>query len=153
MTKPNVPLSFQEIVCGGANDQPFLSDLPGDTEESADVPDPITKFIAAAELATVAGGRASFGKFTAETAVIDARTEQIYKSIAADAEKKIAGDDPQRLAKRFSLDPKAGYRQFFKERLAKGKSATEILENWFAEFPHRNPDVETLMREVAGEFA
>jgi hypothetical protein len=84
-----------------------------------------------------------------QTAQLDAALK-----VAAKASAPAEVNDPQKLEKRFSQpDPRSAYREYFREQLAKGKSAAEILEAWRAEFPHRNPSVEKLMRESAEEFA
>jgi hypothetical protein len=76
-----------------------------------------------------------------------------YKALAASAAPAEV-NDPQLIAKRFSQpDPRNAYREYFREQLAKGKSAAEILDAWCVEFPHRNPSVEKLMVEVSKEFA
>jgi hypothetical protein len=91
---------------------------------------------------------------------VHTRITNHYKKIAQDAEAATpqvtapAPADATTLQKRFSQpDPRSAYREYFREQLAKGKSAAEILEAWCAEFPHRNPSVEKLMRETAEEFA
>ena len=85
-----------------------------------------------------------------QTAQLDAAPKVAAKASETPAEVT----DPQKLEKRFSQpDPRSAYREYFREQLAKGKSAAEILDAWCAEFPHRNPSVETLMRETAQEFA
>jgi hypothetical protein len=84
-----------------------------------------------------------------QTAYLDAALK-----VAAKASAPAEVTDPQKLEKRFSQpDPRSAYREYFREQLAKGKSAAEILDAWCAEFPHRNPSIEKLMRETAEEFA
>jgi hypothetical protein len=88
---------------------------------------------------------------------VHTRITNHYKKIAQEAEaatpQVTAPADDTILQKRFSQpDPRSAYREYFREQLAKGKSAAEILDAWCAEFPHRNPSVEKLMREVCAEF-
>jgi len=105
-----------------------------------------------AALAQALGGEQHVIGLQKESAVINRRAQQIYQQLAAAAAKAERVTDPHRLEKRFSPEPKAGYRQFFKDNLAKGKTATEILDGWCREFPTANPDCIKLMREVCAEF-
>jgi hypothetical protein len=145
--KINVPLELAEIA--------------GEPVE-ADVPDEFSKFLETAAVAGAYGGRPGTGfahieALREETAQLDKSVASRYKAIAEKVTKKLVasagGDDPHKLEKRFSPDEKAGYRQFFKEHLEKGKTAAEILNGWLVEFPHHHPDIGKLMREVAAEFA
>lgn len=121
--------------------------------EVADESDFLKKCSADA-LHEASGGDAA--KLDAETKNIDARTARIYKKIAASAEQsaetKKPANEPSTLEKRFSVDPRAGYREYFREKIGLGKSASQILNDWLTEFPHRNPDVESMLRGVAAEF-
>lgn len=92
---------------------------------------------------------------TAETQEFHKRLSDHYKKLAQDAEAATpkVTDDSTLLRKRWSVDERAGYRQFFKDGIAKGKSAQTILDGWLEEFPTANPDCIKLMQAVCAEFA
>jgi hypothetical protein len=79
----------------GANDDPILTDLPGDTEEASDVSCPITKFFKTAELAASTNlGRSAhqhIHNFAVESAPLDAAVANHYRKIAEAAAKKEPG--------------------------------------------------------------
>lgn len=85
------------------------------------------------------------------------RIDSHYTKLAQDAEaatpKVTAPADTTILQKRWNVDPKAGYRQYFRDRLAKGISAESTLQSWLEQFPHANPDCTALMVEVSKEFS
>jgi hypothetical protein len=97
----------------------------------------------------------NIAKLDAESARRNAPLVKRYQEIAKAAaeEKPITVRDPAILEKRASMDEKSGYRQWFSDGLAKGKTAAAMIAEWTQEFPHANPDVVRLLREVAGEFA
>ena len=144
----------------GARDEELLADSPGDTEVSNDVPCIVDSIFADAVKASTANLGRSAGQhlanFRAESAPRDAAFAGHYRKIAADAEKSnppAAAGTPHKLEKRFSSpDSKAPYREFFKTGIEAGKTAVQVLDGWLREFPHHNPDVEKLLREVAAEF-
>ena len=136
-------------------------EFPDFIEVDSDSPevtlDPLSKFLESATLAgTISGPHAHrlVHNFQVEA---EERTKPIaaaYRKIAAAAAPKVkAPAETNALKKNFSVDAKAGYRQFFRERLEKGQTAKQILDGWLAEFPHHNPDVGALMAAVAQEFS
>jgi len=147
MTNSNVSPEFREHVHGASDATPTP-----DVEKA----DEWNAFLQDAQLAGATGLGASAAQhvanFREETRSLDEQFAAHYKKIADAAKRKPApANDPARLEKRF--DEKAGYRQFFRDRLAKGKTPTEILDGYLAEFPHANPDVIALLWAVATEFA
>jgi hypothetical protein len=95
-------------------------------------------------------------ELTAQTQGSHNKLAEHYKKLAETATatpQTQVTTDPTLLQKRWNVDPKAGYREFFRSRLAKGITAEVALQEWLTTFPHRNPDCESLMREVAAEFA
>jgi hypothetical protein len=133
-------------------------DILADEEITMEKTDALAKWFEETTLGAALGrdGHRHAHNLAVESAPLNASVAARYKKIAEAARVKqpaAAGDDPHRLQKRFSADEKAGYRQFFKEHLEKGKTAAEILNGWLAEFPHHHPDIGKLMREVAAEFA
>ncbi len=130
----------------------LFSELLADTSEdhlvNEDEPDTFLKTLADIE-------------YDVDRATLDVELANVHESIDGYYQ-KLARDaappaevtaDPQRLAKQFSQpDAKSAYRQYFRDRLAKGQSADAALAEWRRTFEHVNPDVELLMVEVAKEF-
>jgi len=152
--KTTIPLELADIFYGADDAEPVM-----------EAPDVFAKLLQDAEFAGAIDGRPGVGfghveAFHEEAAQRNAPLVAHYKKIAATAQaatKKNApagGTDPRTLEKRFSSpDPRSVYREFFKTAIADGKTAVAALDGWLAEFPHRNPDVEKLMRESCAEFA
>jgi hypothetical protein len=141
MPNNNVPLEF--------------SDLFESEPEENEPTDYFEKFVADAQLGAVLGGEQHVIGLEKEIAPITSRAAAIYKTIAkkaATASQVKTNSSAPTLEKRFSPDPRAGYRQFFKDHCANGKTAEQVLDSWLAEFPTANPDCVKLMRSVASEF-
>lgn len=135
----NIVPEFREMFDGTDDDAHLMP------EEGEHVPDKFLKVLADCEFGINSDALAQ------QTAGFHARIDKIYTDLAQTVAPK-APADPQALAKRFSQpDPKSVYKQFFREQIALGKSAGEVLNAWLAEFEHRSPSVEKLMREVAVE--
>ena len=128
----------------------------GDYEIDLEAPDAFDKFCDETPLRAAFGrnGDAHVHDLVLESAPLNARVDAHYKKLAKEAAtKEPAGDDPHKLEKRFSSpDNKAGYREYFREQIAKGQTANQALDEWFEQFPFRNPAVEKLMRETCTEF-
>jgi hypothetical protein len=152
-----IPLEFRDLL-QSANDDVALSDLPGDTEESSDVPHPLDAIVADGLLAA-ALDHPRAGAFVANFKAASARRNecitQHYAKLAADAEKKYAGKPPAHtpddtLAK--SLTPggrrRESLRQFLKARLALRESAQSVIS--FAAVHDTN--TACLLREIAAEL-
>ena len=88
-----------------------------------------------------------------ETAGVHRQIETHYRKLAeAVVPVETVTNDPAVLRKRWSVDERSGYREYFKTHIAKGKTPQAILDGWLAEFPTANPDCAALMRAVAAEF-
>jgi hypothetical protein len=148
---------FADIL-RSANDDEMLSDAPTDTEEVSDVPCPLDKLFAEAELGSLLGpgrsGPQHAHNLAVELAPLHSRVAAHYKKLA-DAAKVPAtpavAAGGNKLEKR--SDPKNIYREFFTTGIAAGKTAPQVLDAWLSEFPFAAPDVRKLMREACAEFA
>jgi hypothetical protein len=102
-----IPMEFTELL-GSANDDEILSDLPGDSEEAASVPDPVENFLKVAELGAFLGpGRSGLQhahNLAVEIAPLDKAVSEHYRSLAEKAETNPAGagTDSHSLEKRAS---------------------------------------------------
>jgi hypothetical protein len=99
--KHTVPLELSEILYGADDQRADLSAVEDESTGGSRVPDGLEKFFKDAEFAAAAGGVEHVENLEAQTASVNTRAEQIYKTIADDAEKKVTAD-PQSLAKRDS---------------------------------------------------
>ena len=132
----------------------LLNEAEDDTSPLVDLEteDALTKFFRQDAVET--DGHINFAKLQAETQDVHASIDGHYKKIAATvipAEPQVT-NDPNVLRKRWTVDEKAGYREFFKTHIAKGKTPQAILDGWLAEFPTANPDCVRLMKAVCAEF-
>jgi hypothetical protein len=145
-----IPAELAAFMDTANDDGPLLDEAP----------DAFSKFLDTAALAGSIGrnGHQHAHNFAIETQELDERASAIYKARAKAALQKTAAteweenlDAGGELHKRHSGEG-AGYREYFRSHIALGKTAAEVLDGWLSEFPHPNPDVEKLMREVAAEF-
>ena len=122
----------------------------------ADGPDFFNKFCADAQLAGQFGrnGWRFVDALAESTSDIDRRaTEALQKGRAAPASgwnEELTTGAP--LTKRYSGVTAAGYRDWLRVQLAKGKTADEAIQKWSSEFPHAKPEVLKALRDVAAEL-
>jgi hypothetical protein len=129
-------------ILGGVGDDEAV------TNDEADVLD---GFLAEASLR---GAGIDADKIAKEISPIDQRAAGIYTKIAKASEKTEPSPVSPANASLAKRDPSAGYRQFYKDGLALGKSAEQTLNEWLAENPDHNPHVEEALRQVLeAEFA
>jgi hypothetical protein len=143
----------QPIVDGELNC--FMNSIFSEPAETDDAPDPLAKFREDCELAGTLGrnGHQHVAALQEEAAQFDARFDKaMFKTRASDEwnEEITTGTS---LEKRHSgTAGSSASHQWIKNRMALGKSASEVIDEWCTQFPHRRADIERELRAIAAEL-